>query len=191
MKFPLSQRCLSHWSLTVFQEYTSLVAMKPVFWVCRQEKFTQPTWLWRSVGLKIECRIKTMIFYTFVASWAKHFYSCLVLVQLRNMSCWNWTLLTCIYWHFQSKPLINLKIFVTVHSLINDVNLIDSCQDHLPVQYPSNIEFFCQKWHWCCDWRGATPELHVLVCSIGCPYSHWLFGFSFLHSNKTINMIRY
>ena len=32
-----------------------------------------------------------------------------------------------IYVHFQSKPLMNLKIFfATVHSLMNDTNLIDS-----------------------------------------------------------------
>ena len=38
-----------------------------------------------------------------------------------------------IYLHFQSKPLLNLKIFATVHSLMNDTSLIDSCHAHLPV----------------------------------------------------------
>ena len=96
-----------------------------------------------------------------------------------------------IYLHFQSKPLMNLKIFATVHSLMNDIKLIDSCQIHLPVQYASNIEFIRQKWHWCCDWQRATPELHVqnnpLVCSFGCPCSHWLFRISVLHLNKTVD----
>ena len=49
------------------------------------------------------------------------------------------------YLHFQSKPFINLKIFATVHCLMKDINLIDSCQAHLPVQYASGIEFICQK----------------------------------------------
>ena len=31
----------------------------------------------------------------------------------------------------------------------------------------------------------------LLVCSIGCPCSHWLLGFSVLHSNKTVNTITY
>ena len=68
---------------------------------------------------------------------------------------------------------MNLKIFATVHSLMNDINLIDSCQAHLPVQYTSNIKFIRQKWHWCYDWQRATPEPHMqnkpLVCSIGYP----------------------
>ena len=29
----------------------------------------------------------------------------------------------------------------------------------------------------------------LLVCSIGCPCSSWLFRFSVLHSNKTVNTI--
>ena len=37
-------------------------------------------------------------------------------------------------YNFQSKPLINLSIFATVHSLMKDINLIDSCHAHLPVQ---------------------------------------------------------
>ena len=39
-----------------------------------------------------------------------------------------------LYLHFQSKSLINLMIFATVHSLMNGINVIDSCQAHLPVQ---------------------------------------------------------
>ena len=42
--------------------------------------------------------------------------------------------------------------------------------------------FIRQKWHWCCDWQRAIPESPMqnkpLVCSIGCPYSHWLFRFT-------------
>ena len=30
---------------------------------------------------------------------------------------------------------------------MEDINLIDSCQAHFPVQYASNIEFIRQKWH--------------------------------------------
>ena len=37
------------------------------------------------------------------------------------------------------------KSFATVHSLINDTNLIDSCQAHLPVQYALNIKLIHQK----------------------------------------------
>ena len=40
-----------------------------------------------------------------------------------------------LYLHFKSNPLTNLKIFETVHSLI------DSCQAHLPVQFASKIKF--------------------------------------------------
>ena len=49
------------------------------------------------------------------------------------------------YLHFQSNPSVNLYIFATVYSLMNDINLIDSCQAHLPMQYASNIEFIPQK----------------------------------------------
>ena len=63
-------------------------------------------------------------------------------------------------------------IYATVHILMNNINLIDSCQAHFSVQYASNIEFIRQKWHWCCDWQRATPELPLqnkpLACSTGC-----------------------
>ena len=36
------------------------------------------------------------------------------------------------YSHFQSKPLINLKIFATIHSLMKNIILTDSCQTHCP-----------------------------------------------------------
>ena len=40
------------------------------------------------------------------------------------------------YLHFGSNPLKNLYIFfATVHSLMNNTNLIDSCQAHLPLLY--------------------------------------------------------
>ena len=74
-------------------------------------------------------------------------------------------------------------------------NLTDSCQAHLPEQFASNIKLIRQLWHWCCDWQRAKPELHMqnkfLVCSIGCTCSHWLFCFSVLHSNKTVNTMKY
>ena len=37
--------------------------------------------------------------------------------------------------------------FATVDSLMNNANLTDSCQAHLPVQCASNIEFIRQMWH--------------------------------------------
>ena len=90
-------------------------------------------------------------------------------------------------WTFQKLNLFlkyikqSFKIFATVHSLMNDINLIDSCQTHLPMQYALNIEFICKKWHWCCNWQRATPEMHVqnklLVGSIGCLCSSWLSCF--------------
>ena len=50
-------------------------------------------------------------------------------------------------------------------------------------------EFIRQMWHWVCNWQRATPKLHVqnklLVCSIGC----WLFRFSILHYDQTVNTI--
>ena len=58
-----------------------------------------------------------------------------------------------IYLHFRSNLLMNLKIFATIHSLMNYTHLIDSCQAHLPVQYPSNIELIFRS-----DWQGATPS---------------------------------
>ena len=96
--------------------------------------------------------------------------------------------------HFLSKPLMNLYIFATVHSLMN-YTLIDSCQAQLPMQCASNIE-----------WPEVTLVLLLtasltesymqnkpLVFSIGCPCSScicsWLFYFSALHSNKTVNTI--
>ena len=54
---------------------------------------------------------------------------------------------TCMYLCFQSKLLMNLLIFATVHSLMKDLNLIHSCQANLPVQYTSNIKLIHHKWH--------------------------------------------
>ena len=76
---------------------------------------------------------------------------------------------------------------------MKDIHLIRNCQAHLPVQYASNIKFIRQKWHWCRDWQQAIPESHMqikpLVFSIGGPCSHWLFSFSILDSNKTVDTI--
>ena len=44
-----------------------------------------------------------------------------------------------VYLHFQSKPLMNLKIIVTVYNSMKDMSMIDSCQAHLLVQHYSNI----------------------------------------------------
>ena len=35
--------------------------------------------------------------------------------------------------------------FATFYNLMEDINLIDSCQAHLPVQYASNIKFICKE----------------------------------------------
>ena len=60
-------------------------------------------------------------------------------------------LIYCIYLHFiiniftfSKQALMNFKMFATVHSLMNDPNLIDSYQAHLPVQFASNIELIRQ-----------------------------------------------
>ena len=47
--------------------------------------------------------------------------------------------------HFRSNPLMNLKIFETVHSLMNYTNLIDSCQAHLPAQCVSISNLFARS----------------------------------------------
>ena len=70
------------------------------------------------------------------------------------------------YLHFSCNPLINLLIFATVHSLMNYINLIDSCQADLPVQYASNIQLISQKWYWCCDWQRATTEPSLLFAQL-------------------------
>ena len=52
--------------------------------------------------------------------------------------------LKVLYSHFQSKPLMNLYIFAIFNSCMNVINLIDSCQAHLSIQYALNIEFIRQ-----------------------------------------------
>ena len=85
-----------------------------------------------------------------------------------------------LYLDFRSKPLLNLKIVATGLSLANDIHLIDSCHDHLPVQYASDIDYFARS-----DTGvviDSVAELHVhnkpLVSPIGCPCFRWLFRFS-------------
>ena len=56
---------------------------------------------------------------------------------------------------------------------MNYINLIDSCQAHLPVQYASNIKFIRQMWYWCCDWQQAAPESQVQNKLL-----HWLSVFT-------------
>ena len=56
-----------------------------------------------------------------------------------------------LYLHLRSNPLMNLRIFETVHSLMNYTYLIDSCQAHMPMHFPSNIKFIHQKCYWCCE----------------------------------------
>ena len=47
----------------------------------------------------------------------------------------------CIYLHFQSKPLINLYIFATLHSLVNDTkfDLQLSCSLARAIQFKHRI----------------------------------------------------
>ena len=72
---------------------------------------------------------------------------------------------------------------------MNDTNMIDSCQAHLTVPYASNTELIRQNWHRCCNWQGPTPVAHVNAL-LAVHVSRWLFGFFFLHSDKTpINFI--
>ena len=84
------------------------------------------------------------------------------------------------------------KIFATVHSFMNDINFIDSCQAHLPVQYASDIDSF------------VRIDTGVVIDSKPQPSRtcktslHWLsviirlFCFSVLvHSDKTVNTFTY
>ena len=41
---------------------------------------------------------------------------------------------------FSKQSFNEIKIFATVHSLVNYTILIDSCQAHLPVQYALSVE---------------------------------------------------
>ena len=52
---------------------------------------------------------------------------------------------------FQSNPLMNLSIFVTVHSLMKDINLIDSCKAYLPVAI-------------CFEHGIHSPEVTMMLC---------------------------
>ena len=40
---------------------------------------------------------------------------------------------------------MNLEIFATVHRVMKDINLIDSCQAHLSMQCKSKIEFIARS----------------------------------------------
>ena len=46
---------------------------------------------------------------------------------------------------FSKQPFNELKIFATVHSLVNYTILINSCQAHLPVQYALSVELIRWK----------------------------------------------
>ena len=71
-----------------------------------------------------------------------HPFSTLNMLVLGHYMLGQLICLLLIYLHFRSKPLMNLEIFATVHSLIN---LIDSRQAHLPMQYALNIKLIRQK----------------------------------------------
>ena len=49
---------------------------------------------------------------------------------------------TYTYLHFQSKRLMNLKIFANIYNPMKQINMIDSCQAHLPMQFASNTEIY-------------------------------------------------
>ena len=77
------------------------------------------------------------------------------------------------YLHFRGNPLMNLTFFQPfIASWITQICLT-AAKLTCPycVQYTSNIEFSCQKWHWCCDWQWATHKSHMrnkpLVCCNG------------------------
>ena len=59
--------------------------------------------------------------------------------QLKQNSNKTFLIVINQYLHFPRNPLMDLKIFATVHSLMNCKTMIDSCQAHMPVQYASNI----------------------------------------------------
>ena len=149
-----------------------------MFWLCEYIDFISP----QIINRNIQNFLFVLIFVFFISMWCH-------LIINRDLH----SALIGINLHSQSNPLMTLKIFATVHSLMNYTNLIDSCQAHLSVKYTSKIKLIRHKYHWCCDWQWATPESHVqnkpLVCSIGCLCSSWLFLFSVLHSDKTVNKI--
>ena len=97
---------------------------------------------------------------------------------------------TWLYWFLIFVPLLtfnqSLEFSQPFKASWTAQSLIDSCQAHLPEHQNSFAS---------CYWQRTTLELHVqnklLVCSIGFPCSHWLFRFSVLHSNKTVNTIKY
>ena len=87
---------------------------------------------------------------------------------------------------------MQLKIFETVHSLMNYMNLIDSCQAHLSVQNASNIELIRQS-----DTGvviDSEPHRVARAKQASC-LLHWLsmfklaVPFSVLHSDKTVKAI--
>ena len=57
----------------------------------------------------------------------------LSMVEFHTSNLCNKGIFILKYLHFQRKPSMNLNFFVTVHILMKDKNLIDSCQAHLPV----------------------------------------------------------
>ena len=75
------------------------------------------------------------------------------------------------YLHFWSQSLMNLQIFATVHSLMNDTNLIDRYQAHLPVQYA----------HWpqvTLVWWLAARHTRVARAKQASCLHHWLSVFA-------------
>ena len=81
-------------------------------------------------------------------------------------------------------------MFATVHNLMKDINMIDSCQAHLPVQFTLRTSN-----------SFARSDTGAVIDLIGmCKTSLLLFaelavsvhtGCSALHSNKTVTMITY
>ena len=66
------------------------------------------------------------------------------LYDLGEVQCHNMSYYVVIFTF--SKQAFNESLdFATVHSLMIDINLIDSCQAHLPEQYASNIDSFARS----------------------------------------------
>ena len=76
---------------------------------------------------------------------------------------------------------------------MNDINLIDSCQAHLPVQYASNIEFICQLvlWLTASHTVSRTYKTSFLFAPLAVRVHYGCFAFSVLHSNKSVDTITY
>ena len=90
---------------------------------------------------------------------------------------------------------MNLYIFATVHSLMNDINLIDSCQAHLPVQYASISNSYVRSDTGVVIDREShlsrTCKTSFLFAPLAVRVHTGCFAFPFYTPNKTINTLKY